>query len=321
VKRRSLLLAGLPLPMLGVRAQQPNLPQVGVLTPWRAPSPQIPTYGALEAGLAEGGWIDGRTVAIEWRHGGGERDRLEGIAAELVRLRVDALYAPGALEVAAARRATTTIPIVGVDLVSDPVQLGYAASLARPSGNLTGIYLDGPGLLGKQLELLRAAVPDLQRVAIIGVDGINNAQMPLAARAGQQLGLTLLPLLIDQPAKLDAAFADAVRQKGKAVLLLPSPWVSTTDMARLVATHSQPVITVFPHGARSGALMAYGPDIRDMWRRAALQTARILKGEPVATMPIERPDRFRFVLNARTAATLGLTLPPTLRLLADEVVE
>jgi putative ABC transport system substrate-binding protein len=112
-----------------------------------------------------------------------------------------------------------------------------------------------------------------------------------------------------------------VRHKARAVLLLPSPWVSTADMAALVATYRLPVITVFPHGARTGALMAYGPDIRDMWRRAALQLARILKGEPVATMPIERPDRFRFVLNARTAQMLGLKLPPTLRVLADEVIE
>lgn len=320
MRRRSLLLAGQPWLAQGVRAQS-NLPRVGVLTPWRAPSPQLQTYGALKAGLAEGGWIDGRTLAIEWRHGGGERERLAAMAGELVRLRVDALYAPGALEVAAARRATTTIPIVGVDLVSDPVQLGYAASLSSPGGNITGIYLDAPGLLGKQLELQRAAVPDLQRVAVIGVDGINNAQLPLAARAGQQLGLTLVPLLIDQATKLDAAFADAVRHKARAVLLLPSPWVSTADMAALVATYRLPVITVFPHGARTGALMAYGPDIRDMWRRAALQLARILKGEPVATMPIERPDRFRFVLNARTAQMLGLKLPPTLRVLADEVIE
>lgn len=116
---------------------------------------------------------------------------MELIAGELVRLRVDALHAPGALEVAAARRASTTIPIVGVDLVSDPVQLGYAASLARPGGNLTGIYLDGPGLLGKQLELLRAAVPGLQRVAVIGVDGINNAQMPLAVQNSQGRIFTL----------------------------------------------------------------------------------------------------------------------------------
>jgi putative ABC transport system substrate-binding protein len=320
VKRRGLLLAGLPWWAGGALAQ-PNPPRVGALTPWREPSPQIATYGALEAGLAEGGWIDGRTVQILWRHGGGERERLEAMAQDLVRLRVSALYAPGALEVAAARRATNTIPIVGVDLVSDPVQLGYAASLARPGGNLTGIYLDGPGLLGKQMDLLRTAVPGLQRVAVIGVQGINNAQMPVAAQAGRQLGMALQPLLIDQTAALDTAFADAVRRKASAVLLLPSPKVSRADMAALVGTHRLPMITPHPHLTQAGALMAYGPDIRDMWRRAALQLARILKGEPVGTMPIERPDRFRFVLNARTARLLDLNLPPQLRLLADEVIE
>jgi putative ABC transport system substrate-binding protein len=171
------------------------------------------------------------------------------------------------------------------------------------------------------MDLLRAAVPGLQRIAVIGVQGINNAQMPVAAQAGRQLGLALQPLLIDQAATLDTAFADAVRGKAAAALLLPSPKVSRADMASLVGTYRLPVITPHPHLTQAGALMAYGPDIRDMWRRAALQLARILSGEPVATMPIERPDRFRFVLNARTAATLGLTLPPTLRLLADEVVE
>ena len=320
MRRRSLLLAGLP--WLASRAHaQAGLPSVGALTPWREPSPQIATHGALEVGLAEGGWVDGRTVQILWRHGGGERERLKAMAEDLVRLRVDALYAPGALEVAAARRATTTLPIVGVDLVSDPVQLGYAASLARPGGNLTGIYLDGPGLLGKQMDLLRSALPRLQRVSVVGVQGINNAQLPMAALAAQQLGLVLLPSLVEQTAPLDASFANAVRQKASAVLLLPSPKVSRADMAALVGTYKLPVITPHPHLAQTGALMAYGPDIRDMWRRGALQLARILKGEPVATMPIERPDRFSFVLNARTAKLLGMDLPPTLRVLADEVIE
>jgi putative ABC transport system substrate-binding protein len=320
MKRRYLLLAGLP--WLAPRLQaQPGVPRVGVLTPWQAPDPRIPTFGALEAGLAEGGFVVGRTVAIEWRHGGGERRRLEPLAEELVRLPVDAIYAPGALEVAAARRATTTVPIVGVDLVSDPVQLGYAASLARPGGNVTGVYLDGPGLLGKQMELLRTAVPGMKRLALIGVKGINDAQLPVAATAGRQLQLSLQPMLIDQGAKLDAAFAEAARQKSAGVLLLPSPWVSRADMAPLVATHRLPVITPHPHHVRSGALMAYGPDVREMWRLAAVQLARILKGEPAATLPIQRPDHFSLALNQRTAAALGLSLPPTLRLLANEVVE
>ena len=270
--------------------------------------------------MAEGGWNDGRTLQILWRHGGGDSERLQPMAEELMRLKVDAFYAPGALEVAAARQVTRTLPIVGVDLVSDPVQLGYAASLARPGGNVTGIYLDGPGLLGKQLELLRTAVPDLQRVAVIGVAGINGAQMADARGAGDRLGLTLVSLLIGEASELEPAVGAAVRQKAGAALL-PSPWVSTADIAALVAARRLPVITVFPHSARAGALMAYGPDIRDMWRRAALQLARILKGEPVATMPIERPDRFRLAINLRSAEGLGLKLPSTLRLLADEVFE
>jgi putative ABC transport system substrate-binding protein len=320
MKRRRLLLAGLPWLASPLRAQ-PGLPRVGALTPWQAPDPRIPTYGALEAGLAEGGFVVGRTVAIEWRHGGGERQRLEPLAEELVRLAVDAIYAPGALEVAAARRATATVPIVGVDLVSDPVQLGYVASLARPGGNVTGIYLDGPGLLGKQMELLRTAVPGLQRLAVVGVNGINDAQLPVAAQAGRQLRMSLQPLLIDQGMKLDAAFADAARHKASGVLLLPSPWVSRADLSALVATYRLPVITPHPHHVRSGALMAYGPDVRDMWRLAAVQLARILKGEAVATLPIQRPDHFSLALNLRTASALGLSLPPTLRLLANEVVE
>jgi putative ABC transport system substrate-binding protein len=320
MKRRRLLLAGLPWLASPLRAQ-PGMPRVGALTPWQAPDPRIPTYGALEAGLAEGGFVVGRTVEIEWRHGGGERQRLQPLAEGLVRLPVDAIYAPGALEVAVARRATATVPIVGVDPVSDPVQLGYAASLARPGGNVAGIYLDGPGLLGKQMELLRTAVPGLQRLAVIGVNGINDAQLPVAAQAGRQLRMSLQTLLIDQGMKLDAAFADAARQKASGVLLLPSPWVSRADLSALVATYRLPVITPHPHHVRSGALMAYGPDVRDMWRLAAAQLARILKGEAVATLPIQRPDHFSLALSQRTAAALGLSLPPTLRLLANEVVE
>jgi putative tryptophan/tyrosine transport system substrate-binding protein len=273
--------------------------------------------------VAEAGWVDGGTVAIEWRYGGGQRERLRPIAEELVRLQVNALFAPGALEVAAARQATTTIPIVGVDLVSDPVRLGHAVSLARPGGNLTGIYLDGPGLVGKQLELLRSAVPGLKRVAAVGVAGINGAQLLDVVQAARRLGLALVPLEIARAEDLDAVFANVVRQGAQAGLLLPSPLISASAdrVAALALRQRWPVITVFPHLAQSGALMAYGPDIRDMWRRAALQLGRILKGEPVAAMPIERPDRFRFVINARTAAALGLTLPPALRVLADEVLQ
>ena len=319
--RRQLLLA---LPWLALAAKaQTRLPRVGVIAPWQAPDTRVPTYGALEAGLAEAGWVDGGTVAIEWRYGGGQRERLRPIAEELVRLQVNALFAPGALEVAAARQATTTIPIVGVDLVSDPVRLGHAVSLARPGGNLTGIYLDGPGLVGKQLELLRSAVPGLKRVAAVGVAGINGAQLLDVVQAARRLGLALVPLEIARAEDLDAVFANVVRQGAQAGLLLPSPLISASAdrVAALALRQRWPVITVFPHLAQSGALMAYGPDIRDMWRRAALQLGRILKGEPVATMPIERPDRFRFVINARTASALGLTLPPALRVLADEVLQ
>jgi len=302
---------------------QARLPRVGVIAPWQAPDPRIPTHGALEAGLADGGWVGGGSVAIEWRYGGGQRERLRQIAEELVRLQVDALFAPGALEVAAARQATLTIPIVGVDLVSDPVHLGYAASLARPGGNLTGIYLDGPGLVGKQLELLRSAVPGLKRVAAVGVTGINGAQLLDVAQAAQRLGLALLTLEIARTDDLDVGFSKVLQQGTQAALVLPSPLISASAdrVATLAMRQRWPVITVFPHLAQSGALLAYGPDIRDMWRRAASQLGRILKGEPVATMPIERPDRFRFVINARTAAALGLTLPPALRLLADEVIQ
>jgi putative tryptophan/tyrosine transport system substrate-binding protein len=319
--RRHLLLT-LPWLALAARAQT-RLPRVGVIAPWQAPDPRIPTYGALEAGLAEGGWVDGGTVVIEWRYGGGQQERQRPIAEELVRLPVDALFSPGALEVGAARQATTTIPIVGVDLVSDPVRLGYAASLARPGGNLTGIYLDGPGLVGKQLELLRSALPGLKRVAAVGVAGINGAQVLDVGQVAQRLGLALSTLEIARADDLDAAFATALRQGAPAGLVLPSPLISASAdrVAALAFQKRWPVITVFPHPAQSGALVAYGPDIRDMWRRAALQLGRMLKGEPVATMPIERPDRFRFVINERTAAALGLTLPPALRVLADEVVQ
>ncbi len=320
-RRRQLLLTW---PWLALSASaQTRPPRVGVIAPWPAPDPRIPTFGALEAGLAEGGWVDGGTVAIEWRYGGGQRERLRPIAEELVRLQVNALFAPGALEVAAARQATTTIPIVGVDLVSDPVRLGYAASLARPRGNLTGIYLDGPGLAGKQLELLRSAVPGLKRVAAVGAAGTNGAQLLDVAQAAQRQGLVVLPLEIARAEDLDAAFATVQRQGAQAGLVLASPLISASAdrVATLALRQRWLVITVFPHLAQSGALMAYGPDIRDMWRRAALQLGRILKGEAVATMPIERPDRFRFVINARTAAALGLNLPPALRVLADEVLQ
>ena len=294
------------------------VPQPSSVDPARAAG-----MAAFHDAMRERGYIAGRDYRLEEHSVDGHNARYAEIANELVASRIDLLLVPGTSAALAAQKATTTIPIVGVDLVSDPVHLGHAVSLARPGGNLTGIYLDGPGLVGKQLELLRSAVPGLKRVAAVGVAGINGAQLLDVVQAARRLGLALVPLEIARAEDLDAAFATVVRQGAQAGPVLPSPLISASAdrVAALALRQRWPVITVFPHLAQSGALMAYGPDIRDMWRRAALQLGRILKGEPVATMPIEWPDRFRLVINARTAAALGLTLPPALRVLADEVLQ
>jgi len=221
-------------------------------------------------------------------------------------------------------RATRTIPIVGVDLESDPVAKGWVVSLARPGGNVTGIFLDIPEMSGKQLELLKEVKPTLTRVAVLGDSRVNSPQFRAVEVAARAMGLTLQLLPISGLDEVVGAIDNAARQRAGGLLVLSSPLLFTSlrRVAEAAAKHRLPTINLFvPFFAEVGGLLAYGPEFRDLFRGAADYTARILKGAKPADLPVQRPTTFEFLINLKTAQALGLHLQPSLILRANRVIE
>ncbi|MGH8674497.1 MAG: ABC transporter substrate-binding protein [Burkholderiales bacterium] len=325
VRRRQLLLASgaLLAASSGLAQAQTQLPRVGVLSPGAGEFIESPVWRSFLLGLSETGWTDGRNVEIVRRYTESKQERVQAAAAEFVKMKVDVLYASGPTMIVAARRATGEIPIVGNDLESDPVALGFASSLARPGGNFTGVFLDVPELMGKHLDLLREMIPGLSRVGVVGDPAVNAAQFHAAGEAAKRLGLQLKTLEFRRPEDLDAAFADAAKSGLQALVLFSSPplWLAQKKAGELAARYRVPAISVFGELTRAGVLMSYGPRLTDVFRRCGSQVGRILKGEKVATMPIERPHVFEFVVNAKAAKGLGLKVPQSLLVRADEVIQ
>ena len=307
-------------------AQSPErVYRIGVLGPGSASGDRRP-FEAFRDGLRELGWIEGQNIAIERRSAEGQLDRLPDLAAELVRLKVDVIAAATALAVAAARRATRTIPIVMLT-VTDPVGRGFVTSLSRPGGNVTGVtYGVGTDTFGKGLELLREAVPRIRRVAVLSnPDGPTQSLIVTSIRStARSLGLQLQLVDARGPAQFDAAFAAMAKEDAEALLvvtdptyLLPGAAARLADLAiksRLPSMHSQrpPV--------EAGGLMSYGPSIVVLFRRAAVHVDKILKGARPADLPVEQPTTFELVINLRTAKALGLTIPPAVLARADEII-
>jgi putative ABC transport system substrate-binding protein len=275
--------------------------------------------------LRELGWVEGRNIAIESRFAEGRVDRLPGLAAELVRLKVDVLVAGPSPPAVAAKNATETIPIVLV-AVGDPVRLGLVASLARPGGNVTGLSFDvGLETFGKGLELLKETVPAVRRVAVLS--NPTNPAQAIAIRdvkvAAAALGLQLQILEARGPGEFDGAFAAMTREGAGALLVLVEPLfvLHRTRLADLAARNRLPSM----HGVRefveAGGLMSYGPSLVASYRHAALFVDKILKGARPADLPVEQPTTFELVVNLKTAKALGLTIPPSVRVRADEVLE
>jgi putative ABC transport system substrate-binding protein len=250
---------------------------------------------------------------------------LANLAAELVRLNVDAIHAAGPAAVRAARSATSTIPIVAHDFETDPVASGLIASLGRPGGNVTGMFLDLPELAGKWLELLRESVPRLSRVAILWDPGTDLAQRKAAEHAAGALRLKARVIEARGSSDLDRVFGSMRREGDQAVLVLSSPDFGNAEtnarIARLAVKNRLPSITLFPGFAERGGFMAYGPFGNEMYQLEGRQLGRILKGARPAELPVERPARFELVVNAKTMRALGLTLPPSMRVRVDRVIE
>ena len=280
---------------------------------------------AFRDGLRELGYREGENVIVEQRHAAQQLDKLPGLAADLVRLQVDVVVANGTPAILAAKNAKSGLPIV-ITVNADPVGAGLVISLARPGGNITG-NTDGHADLGpKRLELLKAAVPSVSRVAVLW-----NPATPQAARqleniqaAAPGLGVTLLPFEVGGPSDIDRVFARIGRERAGALFVIPDQSWSQGQERRIgeLAMKSRlPGSGTTRQFALSGILMSYGANFHDLWRRAASYVDKILKGTKPADLPVEHPTKFELVINLKTAKALGLTIPPSLLARADQVIE
>jgi putative ABC transport system substrate-binding protein len=300
------------------RAQQPRLPTIGVLGTDKAA--WEPWIAAFDRRLRELGWIDGRTVAIAYRWAEGRRERSTEIAAEFVRRKVDVILAAGGTAIIA-RRSTSIIPIVAT-LLNDPVGSGLAASLARPGGNVTGLSIQSTDLAGKRLELVREVVPGLRQVAILTDVGYDagmreTGEVEAAARS---LGLAVVTLEIRRAEDIAPAFATL--QGRVQALYVPSGPVLFSNRARIDALAREarlPLITVVK--AYDASLLSYGPSYPHQFQRAADFVDKILRGARPGDLPIEQPTKFELVVSIKTAKALGLAIPETFLVRADEVIE
>jgi putative ABC transport system substrate-binding protein len=329
VTRRGIALALLPLLALAAAlphravAQAPaRLPRIGVLMfpppPAGGDSPDEQTF---LAGLRERGYAEGRDVAIERRYAGGSIDRLAAMAAELARLPVDVILAGGQPAREAARAATRTIPIVTIS-GSDPVREGWAASLARPGGNVTGLTFTLPEIEPKRLELAKELIPNLARVGVL-IDRrevVDAPQVLAELQAGaRRLRLALDVLEVHGAADFEAALGRA-RQQGDQAILAVATVQHRDQLGALAASLRVPLVGESALEAEAGYVMSYGADLEDLVRRAAIHVDKILRGARPGELPIERPTKFRLTLNQHAARALGLTIPQALRLRADEVL-
>jgi putative ABC transport system substrate-binding protein len=312
--------AGWPL---AARAQQPAFPVVGYLQSGSA-EPTFPA--AFRKGLKETGYVEGENVAIEYRWAEGHVDRLPAMAADLVRRGVAVIVTPGSLPGArAAKAATATIPIVFWN-GGDPVQLGLVASINRPAGNATGLAGMGAELAPKRLGLLHELIPGAVRFALLVEP--NSTTTPLVIinlqSAASAIGLQIEVLYAAGTDRgIDAGFASLVQKRADAILVQPASLFDErrTQIAALAARHAIPAIYVDRTYAEAGGLMSYGANIADQYRMVGVYAGRILKGEKPAEIPVQQPTKFELVINLKTAKALGLTVPPTLLVAADEVIE
>ncbi len=301
-----------------------KLPQLGMLSGGPRSPDRLAGLDEFRAALRKRGYVEGQNIAIDYRWADGP-EQVQQLATELARLKVDVLVAADPASVRAAKRATTTIPIVMV-ISLDPVGQGYVASLARPGGNITGLTWDSEfEITGKYLELLKVAVPKISRVTGL-IDPTNTGLQPYR-KAGEEaapsLGVTLRHVEWSAPDQLERAFDTIASQRAEALFVYGSA-LYLTHLPRIVALAGKarlPAIYVFPEAARLGGLMAYSPDRAEFYRRSAGYVASILKGAKPADLPVERPTKFELVINLKTAKTLGLTIPPSLLARADQVIE
>jgi len=307
------------------RAQQSRkLPVVGFLFPgFSAVSGPGQVYSEFIAGLRKVGFADGESVRIEARFAEGQPQRLAAMANDLVRLNVDVLLAVARPSIDAAKAATKDIPIVALDLENDPVASNYVASLAAPGGNITGLFLDAPGLTGKWLQQVREIAPAARKIAVLWDPNTGDSQLRALQAAAATLSVELQVLEIREAGGLESALTAGLKEKPQGLIQLGSPLIrqSGEKIVKLLGGQPIPAISMFRSFPDSGGLMSYGPDLAFWYRRLGEYVALILKGAKPATTPVDRPTKFEMVLNMKAAAAMGLTIPTTVLAQADEVIE
>ena len=279
-------------------------------------------FHALQERLRDLGYVDGRNIIFVQRYGDGRMERLPDLAAELVRLDVDIIVTGTNLHVAAVQRATRTIPIVMV-FAADPVGSGFIMSLARPGGNVTGLSADaGPELWAKYLALLREVVPKLSRAGVLG-QVASKVGFSELQRAGQSQNIGLEVADLQRPEDIDAAFATLVGKRVDALLLVVGPltYLLRKEIADRALKYRLPAMTNATQFSEAGLLMSYGPNLENLYRRAAIYVDKIFRGAAPADLPVEQPIKFDFIINLKTANAIGIDVPLQLQQLADEVIE
>jgi ABC-type uncharacterized transport system, periplasmic component len=319
------LLIGLLVAPLATEAQQSGrVYRVGYLS--------TPTRESVEHGLAaflrtlrELGWIEGQNLIIEYRWAEGNVERLPALAAELVRHKVDVIVAPAGSAALAAKNATSSIPIVMI-FASDPVEMGLVASLRRPGGNITGTtFTPGPEIFGKQLQILKEAVPHASRVAVLSnpADPSFALQVSQVEATARSLGIRLQHVEARGPEEFDSAFAAMARERADALLVTGTSTflAHRTRLAELAVKGRLPTMHSFRESVEAGGLMAYAVNMADFVGRAAVYVDKILKGAKPADLPVEQPTKFELIINLKAAKALGITVPQALVLRADEVIQ
>ena len=308
---------------LVARAQQPSMPVIGYLTDWTVEADAVP-LGALRQGLSETGYVEHRSVAIEYRWAENTKARLPALVDDLIRRRVAVIAANGTPSVLAAKSATRTIPIVFMT-GGDPVEQGFVASLPRPGGNLTGVTLRNTEVSAKLLEIMHKLLPGETTLAFLRnptsqQQEVQTIELQVAART---LGVRLLVVNASDPSEFEAAFATVVRERagglvvgGDAMLI-----IARDQLFSYAARHALPTIYYYRELAEAGGLMSYGASLAEIFRVVGVYTGRILKGESPADLPVQQATHIQLTINLRTAKALGLTIPETLLATADEVIQ
>jgi putative tryptophan/tyrosine transport system substrate-binding protein len=310
-------------PMAAIAQQLRKTPRIGVLLAGTPASFSTRARAFLE-GLQDHGYVEGRTIAIEWRWGQDKMERLPELAAELVGLNVDAVVTGGTPAAKALKSATRTIPIV-MAIIGDPVAAGLVDSIARPGGNATGFSIVAPDLSGKRLQLLKEVIPGLSSVAVMSNAANPQSQIELNEMqiAARTLGLRLQSIQISAEASLENAFETGTDARVQALIVLTDAvlYSQRGRIVALAAANRLPAMYFFREFVQEGGLVSYAPSDTDLFRRAATYVDKVLKGTKPGDLPVEQPTKFELVINLKTAKALGLDVPPTLLARADEVIE